>query len=181
MSSGPKVIAICGPKRHGKDTVANWFVKNYGYKKICFADGLKQTVAHALQVPLEYFYDDEIKESVHAPSGHTYRHWLQQIGTEAFRELWPDTWVNWWTMEARKYDRVVCADMRFLNEAEASLKVDPAALLIRVVDNRKEIDKTHRSESEQWDIDCKATLGNEGTLDELYAMCGQLAGLAGIV
>lgn len=179
--SGPKVITICGPKRHGKDSVANRFVENYGYTKINFADGLKQTVAHALQVPLEYMYDDEIKESVHIPSGHTYRYWLQQIGTEAFRTLWPDTWVNWWEQQARKHTRIVCADMRFMNEFEAGMRIDPRALSIRVVDNRKPIDNTHASESEQWNIPVRVVIGNEGSLDDLYKMCDQLAGLAGIV
>ena len=40
-----QLIGICGNKFNGKDTIADYLVKNYGYTKISLSDSLK----HALQ------------------------------------------------------------------------------------------------------------------------------------
>lgn len=41
----PKVTSICGFKGVGKDTFADFLVERFGYKKIAFADPLKDKVA----------------------------------------------------------------------------------------------------------------------------------------
>ena len=38
MDKLPKIIGISGRKYHGKDTIGDYLVNKYGYKKIAFAD-----------------------------------------------------------------------------------------------------------------------------------------------
>ena len=40
----PKIIAICGVMRSGKDTIANHLVENYGYENVKIADTLKRVL-----------------------------------------------------------------------------------------------------------------------------------------
>jgi len=44
---------------------------------------------------------------------------LQIMGTEVFRAVREDTWIKAWMRVASRYTRVVAADCRFPNEAEA--------------------------------------------------------------
>ena len=44
MSAVPNIIAICGYKRSGKDTVANFIVENYGYEHYKLATPLKECI-----------------------------------------------------------------------------------------------------------------------------------------
>jgi len=63
-----KVIAISGWKRSGKDTAAEVFIKN-GYKRVGFADPLKDMVADEYDVPRNYCDDPQFKEAplLHLP------------------------------------------------------------------------------------------------------------------
>ncbi len=63
-----KVIAISGWKRSGKDTAANYLIDR-GYKRIGFADPLKDMVAKEYDIPREHCDDPEFKEKpiLHLP------------------------------------------------------------------------------------------------------------------
>lgn len=56
-----RVIAVSGYKRSGKDTIANYLVKNYGFKKVAFADPLKDLVARKFDIDRASL-DDHRKE-----------------------------------------------------------------------------------------------------------------------
>lgn len=56
------ILAISGWKRSGKDMIAEYLVKNYGFKRISFADPLKIMAAEEYDIPLNYMYEDEFKE-----------------------------------------------------------------------------------------------------------------------
>jgi hypothetical protein len=57
------IIGVGGEKKHGKDTVANYLVEQYGYKKMAFADKLKHLCSSAFNVPIEDCYDENKKET----------------------------------------------------------------------------------------------------------------------
>lgn len=56
------VIGISGKARHGKDSIANVMVNKFGYTRISVADSLKTLVSQAFEIPLGYFYDDNLKD-----------------------------------------------------------------------------------------------------------------------
>lgn len=64
-----KVIAISGWKRSGKDTTADELVKNHNFKRIGFADPLKDSVASEYGIPRSHCDDPEFKEKpiLHLP------------------------------------------------------------------------------------------------------------------
>lgn len=56
------LLGISGQKRHGKDSVADVLVKDFGFKKVALADPLKQICSKVFQIPLQAFYKDELKD-----------------------------------------------------------------------------------------------------------------------
>ena len=57
-----KVFAISGWKQSGKDTSANYLVKEYGFKRFGFADVLKDMVAEQYGIPREHCDSSDFKE-----------------------------------------------------------------------------------------------------------------------
>jgi hypothetical protein len=56
------ILGISGRARAGKDTLAELFIKEYGFKKVSFADSLKEICSLAFNIKLTDFYDDTIKD-----------------------------------------------------------------------------------------------------------------------
>lgn len=56
------LVGIVGKIGSGKSTAAEVFVES-GYKRIAFADYMKETLAEHLEVPLEWFYTEEGKNT----------------------------------------------------------------------------------------------------------------------
>ena len=119
------VVGVCGDIGHGKDTTADHLVRDFGFRRVAFADALKRSCAEATGIPLGHFYDREEKEV--AASGYGYRKSPRQIaqvmGSEGFRNLVdPDIWVKRLGIEieqirAEGYIGAVVPDVRFGNEA----------------------------------------------------------------
>ena len=130
-----KIIGISGKKQSGKSFLAQNLVgllrdDNFSnYEVIRMADALKRTVIDCFVPPsMNIAYPDQLdSDKLKAkilPCGYTTRHLLQQIGTEMFRGLWPDVWVNAWRRqvtiaEEHEMDFVICPDVRFPNELKA--------------------------------------------------------------
>jgi hypothetical protein len=58
-----KIVILSGWKGSGKDTVANFLSNELDYKRIAFADFLKDIVARQYNIPRHYFDDRILKES----------------------------------------------------------------------------------------------------------------------
>ena len=56
------LIAISGRARSGKDTIANVLIKNFGFKRVAFADKLKEICSDVFDLPLNMFHRDEFKD-----------------------------------------------------------------------------------------------------------------------
>ena len=57
-----KLVALSGWKGSGKDTLANYLVKKYGFKRLAFADKLKDMASQEYGIPREHFDDPRFKE-----------------------------------------------------------------------------------------------------------------------
>lgn len=58
-----KVLMISGWKGSGKDTVAEFLIKEHGFKRVAFADPLKDMVAEEYGIPREWCDDRQHKEA----------------------------------------------------------------------------------------------------------------------
>lgn len=57
-----KIIMVSGWKRSGKDTAAQYLVEKYGFKRVAFADLLKDMVSKEYEVPRSHMDDPLFKE-----------------------------------------------------------------------------------------------------------------------
>jgi len=136
----PKIIAICGAKRSGKDTLAHYISYKYLYKKLAFADPLKEAVSSLFQFSAEQTGDNDLKDSVDKRWGITPRRAMQFFGTEVLQykiqELLPgidrkflaNTLVS--KIKNDESEHYVISDMRFIHEYEEIKKL--GAYVIRV-------------------------------------------------
>lgn len=119
------IIGLTGYAQSGKDTVAEYLVSNYGYRRIAFADPLRQavynlnpriTIADMVGVPLRTAVDGLGWENVKVDSEDA-RELLQRMGTEVGRQMFgEDFWVDQAMKNVSKFDKVVFTDVRFPNE-----------------------------------------------------------------
>ena len=109
------LIALCGFKRSGKDTIARVLVEDCGYTRVAFADAIRAELAAegVTQPP-----DDE--KEVPGPDGESYRDKLIARG-EVRRAVDPDHWVKALApvLDTLPLDAdVVISDCRRQNEME---------------------------------------------------------------
>jgi len=121
------IIAITGAIGSGKDTIADYLIREFGFKRLSFASKVKD-VAHIV-----FGWDREMLEGRTTESrawrevvdpywGLSPRVALQRIGTEMFRtHIHPDTWVKAVVKEIQAHPETnyVITDCRFDNEVAA--------------------------------------------------------------
>jgi hypothetical protein len=170
-----EIIGIAGWARAGKDTAADHLVEAQGYEKMSFAAPMKEalyklnpriTVDGVMGVPLNVGVDvygwDGLKE--HGPEIRTL---LQRFGTEVGRQTWgEDFWVDAAIDKIQDGTKVVFADVRFPNEADAIKKMGGEVWRI----NRTGVGPAndHISEHALDDYDFDKVIDNYGTLSVLY-------------
>ena len=127
--STPVVIAICGARRAGKDTVANILERAYGYQPMKFARYLKDMIKAGFGFS-EQEVEGYAKDIVHPVYQVTPRAIMQYIGTDVMQyglqTLVPGIGRNIWArrllfdmqsmMENKGMAKFVISDMRFLHE-----------------------------------------------------------------
>lgn len=114
-----RLIAFTGYAGAGKDAAAATLV-GIGYRRVAFADPLKQMLAAMLDVPRERLEDRAFKDSPVPGLGKTPRELLQTLGTEWGRaHVAEDLWVRLAMQRAAQHALVVMPDCRFPNEARA--------------------------------------------------------------
>ena len=134
----PKIIAICGAKRSGKDVLADHLVNTYGYEKLTFAEPLKKITQVLFNFTDEQLGDGDIKDEIDQRWGIAPRKALQFFGTEVMQykvqELLPGIDRKFLArsliskIQPGKY--YVISDMRFYHEYEELTKLN--ALVVKV-------------------------------------------------
>ncbi len=121
------IIGLQGAAGSGKTTFANWLVFQHEFELYSFADPLKDFCAGAFgwdRKKLDLLtYKEE--QDPNLPDGWTRRRVLQHVGTDCFRAIDPEYWINKFRKKmqdenynAAKRDYVI-PDVRFANECEA--------------------------------------------------------------
>lgn len=125
------LIGLYGKARSGKTTVAKFLKDYYSFEEFSFAQPLKHLVRELFDMSPEQLESDELKEKIDLRYGMSPRKLLQYLGTNVFRELYPDIWVDY---AIRRYKKImayphaddmkyspaiVISDVRFKNEKRA--------------------------------------------------------------
>jgi hypothetical protein len=182
----PKVVGITGRKGNGKDTLGNYLVKNYDYKRIAFADALKDACRCIFGFSDEQLYGG-LKEEIDEFWQTSPRKVLQFVGTDLFRdhlaEIMP--WINqniWVEVVKKKIldewktnpdARFVITDVRFPNEI--NLVKELGGISIRV--SRPSVNTAtdpHSSEIQIETLPVNFDVLNEGSLEDLYNLATTL-------
>lgn len=169
------IIAICGLKRSGKDTVANIIENTTCFKKTHIATTLKQVCKLLFN-----FTDDQLngdtKDSIDERLGITPRSAMQYFGTDIMQyqmdALLPNCGRNFWIdnfiQKHTKNDLLIIADMRFLHEYKAlKEKYGNSLLVIKVTNKHAKNDCTHSSEVEWNDIPHDVLIKNDSCMKKL--------------
>ncbi len=129
-AQGPIVIAVCGARRAGKDTVAKVLEERYAFVNLKFARYLKDMIKSGFGLTDEEVEGDA-KDIVHPVYGVTPRAIMQFIGTDvmqySLQSILPGVgrvfWANRLLMDIKQrresHSRMVISDLRFLHEYEA--------------------------------------------------------------
>ena len=131
-------ICIIGKARSGKDTCADWLVKNHGFKKFSFANGLKEICAKLFP---EHF------------EGGKPRKLLQRVG-QLLKKVDKCVWINYCFRQIKENttheDNVVISDLRTKEELKKVL--EEGFYIVKVVSNRKNIMKRLKRMNDKFDI-----------------------------
>lgn len=120
------IIAMTGKAGSGKDAVGKILVRDHGFKRMYFAEPLKEMTGTLLRMA-GMNDEEDIHEWIHGKwketpcpylDGQTPRHAMQTLGTEWGREcMGNDFWVNILTTKlAKNPGDVVITDCRFDSE-----------------------------------------------------------------
>lgn len=161
-------IGFTGPAGVGKDTVGAVLVEQYGFRRMAFADKVKE-LAQLLDPVIDLWPEvghrrlsDLIAERglAEVKKIPDVRQTYQRIGTELGRHLDPDIWIK--QIEATPDEDVVFTDVRFPNEVD--FIQTNGGLVVRLYRDRAGLDgelAAHSSENQQLFVDLAAS--NNGT------------------
>lgn len=174
------IVAVTGLKQSGKDTVANFLIKNYGYAHVSFAYPIKHVLRYLFSWDEEHT-DGELKEVVDPFWGVSPRQVMQWFGTEAFQynlgkhcpkfeeTIGRGMWVQRLMKNIKPWEnsgKYVISDMRFYHEYEALKKY--GAYTIRVERQSAMHDDLHASETSILDLPVDVVIENNADLETLY-------------
>lgn len=176
------LIGLLAKKRCGKDTVADFLVKDHGFTKLYVADPLKNATRVLFGFTDEQLYGD-LKETVDEFWGVTPREVFQYLGTDVFRNSFktvaPHLENNFWvkslehSLKDKLNQRYVVADVRFQNEVDMIHKLGGKVFKIE-----RDVQSNDSHESETTIDDVKFyddVINNNASLEELYDIVNSVA------
>lgn len=173
MEDKYRVIGIAGKKFSGKDTLGSYFVNNYEYEQIAYADPLKE-IGTLFGFNNEQLYGSK-KEVVDEFWEITPRMFLQFVGTDLFRnnsgnlshKMGENTWTNIVKKKIQENHNkhFIITDVRFPNEA--ALIKELGGIIIKL-NRHSEYNDTHASESQIDDLPADFIFENNSSKEDLY-------------
>lgn len=186
------MIVLVGKKRVGKDTIADWLVKNHGYRKIALADKIKEVLSNNSNIPLEAFYEGDrerldycgqfVKEvftkalielglptefTLPLSQMYSIRTMMQYFGTEVVQSIDKLFWCKQIPID----EKVVISDARFEHELNYFENLGCITIFVE----RDTIDNdTHLSEAGLCHSDNDHVIVNNSSLEYLYSRIEQI-------
>lgn len=181
------LIALCGRRRSGKDTVATHLVQAHGFRHHKISQPLKDAMACLFGFDAADMETDR-KELVHPAWNVSPRTLMQYIGTDVFRVdiqtvipgIGDTFWVKRFSESVRRSTGdgapIVVSDLRFMNEYDYLKKEwGDNFRVLRIDRSGAHAEDTHVSELEYQRIPYDALINNAGSIDSL---CEQAAAAA---
>lgn len=112
-----KIIAFCGYQGSGKDYSAQRLMTTKGFKKVSFADALRDIAFSIIGIPFEEGMQkyDELKQT-DLINGLTFRNILENLGASV-RKYDQDFWAKTILKEIKScVDNICISDLRYPNE-----------------------------------------------------------------
>jgi len=168
------IIAFCGPMKSGKSTAAIHLERHHGFKRMRFAQPLKDML-RAIGLDNDELDGDFKSRPSNLLCGQTPRHAMQTLGTEWGRQcIHPDFWANLWKLDVEdrmRYGKlnghplaIVNDDLRFPNEL--NVIKDIGGIVVRIKRSGHEYDPSHESEAHELPSDY--VIENNGLMSELF-------------
>jgi hypothetical protein len=174
-----EVVGLSGWARSGKDTVADYLVENYGFTKMSFAEPMREALTRLnplihVSVDQVYSYTAELVQALEHSTWEDLkskspqiRPYLQRFGTEVGRQMFgEDFWVDYAIDRIPDGAKVVFADTRFRNEANAIQAL--GGKVWRVVREGVSAANDHISEHDLDSYEFNSYIRNYKTLEYLY-------------
>lgn len=175
------IIGISGFQSSGKDTIADYLVKEHGFVKLSFASAIKDIVAIIFGWSRERLEglkveDRQWREEVDPKWANllnipclTPRYVLQYLGTEVFRNHFhKDIWTKIVENQLSFYENVVVSDCRFANEIEMIKQNGGKIIQVHRDDHVLDIGAKHLSELEWIQCHYDRVIKNNGTIEDLH-------------
>jgi hypothetical protein len=174
------IIGLSGYAQSGKDSTAELLCLKYGYKRLAFADSMRQalliinpqldSITRVSDLVEDYGWDL-------AKRNPEIRRLLQVLGTDFARNmLGDDVWINIALSGIKSEDKIVVSDVRFPNEAEAIKKL--GGTVWRINRHNHTAVNGHTSERAMDNYMFNYVIYNDGTLaelsDEVFALAKEL-------
>ena len=179
------IIGIVGVERSGKDTIADYFVDKYGFKKYSLAKPIKTIASQLFGWPDDLVNGPE-KDVIDRETGLVPRDFIVWLGTNILQyEVYnrfpqlesqiPKKCI-WAKMMSRFIDNnpddnIIIPDIRFIHEADELL--NKGGVLIRI----SRTDKETEQQLAKYDLPilfsngmCANILTNNGTIAELHGL-----------
>lgn len=167
----PKVLAFTGKKGHGKSTARNAAeiaLHDLGYKtlRINFKDALIETMRRQLPNTLNLIgqvYNLDV-DGLFEHKPEIMRSLMQEFGTEIYRGLEDNWWVNQFLEKVAKVEEgtiVITDDVRFLNEAKTIETFGGMIVRINRLNYEDNSNTNHQSETEMDKIEPHARITEE--------------------
>lgn len=169
-----KLILICGKKRSGKDTIADYLHQYFGYKNMKISSTIKSICKLLFGFSDEQMENDD-KEKNDPRWDISPRQAFQFIGTDMMQykiqELLPTIgklfWIKTFIEKIKDITiPVVVSDVRFIHEYE-ELKKKFNIIVIRV-ERDNSYNDSHISETEYLEIPYDILIKNNATMHDLY-------------
>lgn len=170
------IIGFFGPKGTGKTTAADYLVKEHGFNKVSFKDGLIEEIKEKfpdLLAAIQEEYSGETGENIMTThemfrdKPPLIRALMQNYGTEVRRGDDPNYWVKIAKKKIKETKSpIVVDDVRFFNELSALTEMD--AVFVRLTRDDITVGTDHQSETEQQkfieDFEIKGEAGSHKAL-----------------
>lgn len=163
------IIGLTGYAQSGKDTVANILVEKYGFRRLAFADKIREILyelnpmvcGEPLQIKVDVEGWDKAKQHPEV------RRLLQKMGVACRTQLSASVWIAPVIRAINSPDeRIVVTDVRFKNEVDL-LRLGFNAHIWRVERPGVGPVNNHISEREVSKFPVDITLHNDGSLEDL--------------
>lgn len=167
------IIGLSGYARSGKDEVAKILIEEYGYKRVAFADKIRELLIETNPQVKDGFRVESVVSAYGWDQAKVLfpeiRNLLQHLGVGARKAFGDEFWVAQVLKQIHFEENWVITDVRFTNEADR-IKQYENAQLWRIKRPGVEPVNSHVSERDLDGYQVDKILKNEGTLEELRTL-----------